>query len=333
MSAHPKISVVMSAYNSEDYVGEAIDSILNQSFGDFEFVIINDGSTDRTPDILSEYQKTDHRIKVVNQENLGLTRSLNRGVKLAAGEYIARQDADDISEPNRLQKQLSFMEAHLNVAVVGCLSYVFNDDGIVRAGEAPKFRLSNAGIKRYLAKKNLFTHGSAMIRKSALAQTGLYREFFRHAQDYDLWLRLSEHSDLAILPEHLYRYRVTPEAASVARCRTQQCYAGVARKLHAERLATGRDSYDKLSSSHPDGLPVVDVPNRYDYHIFLTGEFLAGNNLKQARRQLRQAWKLGCRRPRLFYLFLKSLIGAGLLDIGRKLRKAALESLASRTDN
>jgi len=325
MSATPKISIVMSAYNSENYVCEAIDSILNQSFRDFEFVIINDGSTDGTQAILNEYQKSDDRVMIVDQENIGLTRSLNKGVELAGGEYIARQDADDISEPNRLQKQLHFMEANPDVAVVACLSCVFNDDGIICGSDAPKFELSGTGIKRYLRKKNLFTHGSAMIRKSCLVKTGFYREFFRYAQDYDLWLRLSEHFDLAILPEQLYRYRVTPDSASVARCRTQQRYATIAAQLHAERLAKGKDSYDKLSSCRPDGLPILDVPNKYNYHIFLAGEFLDGNKLRQARSELQKAWKLGCRSRRLLFLFLKSLMGHCLLDACRNLKKAALQ--------
>lgn len=316
----PVISVVMSVYNGEKYLRESVNSILNQTYENFEFIIINDGSNDASLDILGEYQSRDNRLLIVNQENIGLTRSLNRAIKLTVSQYIARQDADDTCAASRLEKQLRYMESHPEVAVVGCLADVFDTNGVIHRSTDPKFKLSPSGIKRYLAKKNLFMHGSAMMRKSCLAKVGFYREFFRHSQDYDLWLRLSKHSDLAILPEHLYQYRVTAEAVSVSRCHTQKQYAELARKLHAERLATGKDSYDKLVSSYPDGLPVREVLNKYDYHIFLAGEFVSGNKLSQARNELRKAWKLGCRRPQIFYLFFKSLLGAGLLDMGRKLR-------------
>jgi glycosyltransferase involved in cell wall biosynthesis len=310
----------MSVYNGEKYLRESVDSILNQTYENFEFIIINDGSNDASLDILGGYQSRDNRLLIVNQENIGLTSSLNRAIKLTVSQYIARHDADDICAASRLEKQLRYMENHPEVAVVGCLADVFDANEVVHKSTDPKFKLSPSGIKRYLAKKNLFMHGSAMMRKSCLAKAGFYREFFRHSQDYDLWLRLSKHFDLAILPEHLYQYRVTAEAVSASRCQAQKQYAELARKLHAERLATGKDSYDKLVSFYPDGLPVREVPNKYDYHIFLAGEFVSGNKLSQARKELRKAWKLGCRRPQIFYLFFKSLLGAGLLDMGRKVR-------------
>ena len=316
----PVISVVMSVYNGEKYLRESVDSILNQTYENFEFIIINDGSNDTSLDILGEYQSRDNRLLIVNQENIGLTRSLNRAIKLSASQYIARQDADDTCAASRLEKQLSYMESRPEVSVVGCLADVFDTNGVIHKSTDPKFKLSPSGIKRYLAKKNLFMHGSAMMRKSCLAKVGFYREFFRHSQDYDLWLRLSRHFDLAILPEHLYQYRITTDAVSISRCHTQREYAELARKLHAEWLATGKDSYDKLVSSYPDGLPVCQTPNKYDYHIFLAGELVSGNKLGQARKELRKAWKLGCRRPQIFYLFFKSLLGAGVLDIGRKVR-------------
>jgi glycosyltransferase involved in cell wall biosynthesis len=249
----PIISVVMSVYNGQKHLRESIDSILNQTCKNFEFIAINDGSKDNSLDILLEFQTTDNRILIVNQNNIGLTRSLNRGLRLAVSEYIARQDADDISIPARLEKQLNYMENHPQVAVLGCLGDFFNSDGVIRMGRDYKY--SQAGIKRHLANKNLFMHGSAIMRKSHLKKVGFYREFFRHSQDYDLWLRLSQYFDIDILPEHLYQYRVTPEAVSVSRWSIQKKYADIAKKLHAERLATGRDSYDIFVQSYPDGLP------------------------------------------------------------------------------
>jgi hypothetical protein len=169
-------------------------------------------------------------------------------------------------------------------------------------------------------------HGSAMMRKSCLAKVGFYREFFRHSQDYDLWLRLSQYFDIDILPEHLYQYRVTPQAISVSQWPTQKQYADVAKKLHAERLATGRDSYDMFVQSHPDGLPVCDgAVGEYEYHLFLAREFVGGNKLKDARRELRKLWQLGCRRPEMLYLLFKSLLGAKVLNVCRKMRTLIFE--------
>jgi len=320
----PVISVVMSVYNGQKYLRESIDSILNQTYKNFEFIIINDGSKDNSLDILLEYQTGDNRLLIVDQNNIGLTRSLNRGVKLAASEYIARQDADDISLPARLEKQLNYMENHPEVAVIGCLGDVFNVNGVLRISRDPKY--SQEGIKRHLASKNLFMHGSAMMRKSCLAKVGFYREFFRHSQDYDLWLRLSQYFDIDILSEHLYQYRVTPQAISVSQWPIQKQYADIARKLHAERLATGRDSYDMFVQSYPDGLPVCDdAAGEYEYHLFLAREFIGGNKLKDARRELRKLWQLGCRRPEMFYLLSKTLLGTRLLNICRQLRTLIFE--------
>ncbi|MDD5063412.1 MAG: glycosyltransferase [Phycisphaerae bacterium] len=320
----PAISVVMSVYNGQKYLRESVDSILNQTCKSFEFIIINDGSEDNSLDILLDYQTKDNRLLIVNQNNIGLTRSLNRGIRVAASEYIARQDADDISLPTRFEKQLNYMENHPEVAVIGCLGDVFSVNGILRTTKDTKY--SRDGIKRHLASKNLFMHGSAMMRKSCLAKVGFYREFFRHSQDYDLWLRLSQYSDIDILPEHLYQYRVTPEAISVSRWSIQKQYADIARKLHAEQLAVGRDSYDMFVRSYPDGLPVCeDKAGKCEYHLFLARELVGGNKLKDARRQLRQLWQLGCRRPEMLFLLLKSLLGETLLNLLRRLRALIFE--------
>ena len=320
----PLISVVMSVYNGEKYLRESIDSILDQTYKNFEFIIINDGSTDSTKEIILSYDNP--KICLIdNEENMGLTRSLNRAIELSRCEYIVRQDADDISLAERLEKQLGYMKGHPQVAVVGCFGSVFNANGIV--GTAGNFRLSTKGIKRYLAKKNLLVHGSVMMRKSHLAKVGYYREFFHHSQDYDLWLRLSEHFDLAILPKPLYQYRITADAISVSRFLVQKRYADIARQLHTERLATGRDSYDTFVRSYPEGLPVRDeAAGKYEYHLFLAREFVGGNKLKDARRELRKLWQLGCRRPEMLYLLLKTLLGVRLLNMLRELKNFRFQS-------
>jgi len=320
----PVISVVMSVYNGKKYLRESIESILEQTCKKFEFIIVNDGSVDSSRDIILSYD--DPRVCLVDNEgNIGLTRSLNKAIGLSRCEYIARQDADDISIAERLEKQLGYMKGHPRVAVVGCFGNVFNADGIV--GAAGDLGLSGKIMKRYLAKKNLLMHGSVMMRKSNLAKVGYYREFFRHSQDYDLWLRLSEHFDLAILPEFLYQYRITADAISVSRSLVQKEYADIARQLHAERLATGRDSYDTFVRSYPAGLPVRDeAVGKYEYYLYLARVSVNSNKLKRARKELWQAWRMGCRRPAMFYLLLKTLLGVRLLNVLRGLKNFRFQS-------
>jgi glycosyltransferase involved in cell wall biosynthesis len=317
----PAISVVMSVYNGQKYLRESIESILEQTCRNFEFIIINDGSVDSSREIVLSYD--DHRIRLIdNKENIGLTRSLNKAIGLSRCEYIARQDADDISLASRLEKQLTFMEDHPQVAVVGCFGRLFNADGIV--GVAGNLKLSGERIKRCLVKKNPLMHGSVMMRKSLLAKVGYYREFFRYSQDYDLWLRLSEHFEFAILPEFLYQYRITADAISISRFMVQKEYADIARQLHTERLTEGTDSYDVFVRSYPEGLPVRnEVVGKYEYCLYLARVSVNSNRLRQARKELWQAWKLGCRKPYMLYLFLKTLAGVRLLNILRVLKNFA----------
>ncbi|HAS7841575.1 TPA: glycosyltransferase family 2 protein, partial [Vibrio cholerae] len=124
----PKISVVMSVYNGEKYLGEAIDSILKQTFSDFEFIIINDGSTDKTLEIIKSYMKKDDRIVLVSRENKGLIVSLNEGLDLAKGQYIARMDADDISIKSRFEKQIEFLDSNPDIGVCGTWVEVFGEN-------------------------------------------------------------------------------------------------------------------------------------------------------------------------------------------------------------
>ena len=127
MSTNPLVSVLMSVYNGDRYLDEAIDSILSQTYENFEFIIINDGSTDHTKDILSSYSNQDNRIRVFHQKNHGLTFSLNRGLELSRGKYVARMDADDISSPRRLEEQINYLRANPEVGVLGTQMEIINE--------------------------------------------------------------------------------------------------------------------------------------------------------------------------------------------------------------
>ncbi len=187
-----KVTVLMSVYNGEKYLREAIDSILNQTFRDFEFLIINDGSTDRTIEILRSYH--DRRIKIINNErNMGLTKSLNKGLKMARGEYIARMDADDISLPNRLDKQLAVMEKNNNIGVVACwLKIIDDNNNEIRPWHADRESNSPEEIYYTLFFENCIAHSSVLFNKKIVLKIGGYDESFKKSQDYELWTRLSK---------------------------------------------------------------------------------------------------------------------------------------------
>lgn len=200
----PVISVVMSVYNGEKYLRESIESILGQTCRNFEFIIINDGSTDLTREIVLSYN--DPRICLIdNEENMGLTKSLNKGLKIARGEYIARMDADDVSMFDRFERQIDFLNRHRDYAVVGTFLKVINEDSkVVFTIEKPT---QDADIREFLNRDNCIGHGSAMIRKTCLQNVGFYDESIKKSQDYELWLRISQNYRLANIPQYLYMWR------------------------------------------------------------------------------------------------------------------------------
>lgn len=231
MQKGPKVSVVMSVYNGERYLIEAVQSILCQTFPDFEFIIINDGSTDRTPQILSEFD--DPRVKVVSQLNRGLTVSLNNGIRLARGEYIARMDADDVSEPQRLEQEVKLLDRHPDVALVACWYKVIDEYGEVLASR--KLPVDSKQLAMLLKDENPICHGSVLIRKKVLEDVGLYNESLRYAQDYELWLRMLHKSyKFGAVPEFLYRYRLSPD--SLAKFYAQRKFAALVKRGRGVRL-------------------------------------------------------------------------------------------------
>lgn len=199
MVAAPLISVVTSVYNGEKYLREAIDSILNQTFKDFEFLIINDGSTDSSRDIILSYD--DPRIRLVdNGKNIGLTRSLNKGLRLAKGEYITRMDTDDISTPDRLGKQVAYMDTHPEKALLGGQAIAINSEGdkITRWHHPIE-----PGLLRWsLLFGNQFIHSAIILRSALLRAHRLsYDKAFPYAEDYDLWQKISQFSSVANLAD------------------------------------------------------------------------------------------------------------------------------------
>jgi glycosyltransferase involved in cell wall biosynthesis len=209
----PKVSVLMSVYNGEAYLRQAIESILNQTFGDFEFIIVDDGSTDRSPEILAACAKQDDRIRrLQNDSNLGLIASLKKGIGFAQGEYLARQDADDISLPRRFESQVAFLDQHPDVGVLGTWMMNVEENGRRRIWETP---LTDALIRWSLLFATSMVHASVMMRRSLLDEDDPYRPEMPHAEDYDLWVRLSEKTRFANLPACYYVRRRHEKRVSV----------------------------------------------------------------------------------------------------------------------
>ena len=232
----PKISVLMAVHNGEKFLLQALDSIYRQTCRDFEFVIVDDGSSDRTPEILLD-RKDSRTVIYRNAQRQGLTKSLNTGLKLCRGEYVARMDADDVSLPRRFEKQLEVLEKNPQCLVVGCWCARIDSEGKV----CGQWRLPTEpeDIKAELAARNRMAHGTAMVRRSALIQVGGYDERFEYAQDYDLWLRLSEIGELRNIGEYLYALRRWEGAITNAKKETQDQYAEYARQEAQQRGTPG----------------------------------------------------------------------------------------------
>ncbi len=206
------LSVVMPVYNGAPYLGRAIDSILCQTCGDYEFIIINDGSIDESAAIIQKYD--DSRIRYYEHPNRGLAATLNRGIEMATGKYLARQDQDDISFPQRFEKQIAFLEARPEYGMVGTWAEIWIRDKKTR--RAHKHPSDNLTLNFDLLFNNPFVHSSMMLRKSVLDEIGSYTDdkTRRLPEDYELWSRIARKFKVANVPEMLHVYREVPGSIS-----------------------------------------------------------------------------------------------------------------------
>ncbi|GAB6524505.1 glycosyltransferase family 2 protein [Bacillus cereus] len=224
-----KVTVLMPVYNGEKYLKESVDSILNQTFKDFELLIINDGSTDNSMEILRSYN--DSRIRIItNEQNLRLIKTLNKGIDLATGKYIARMDCDDIANPRRLEIQINYMEKHPDVAVCGT--------GVKVIGQKRKpWQISGSSdlIRNCLYVRSCIIHPSVMMRTEFLKQNNIYYDLnYLHAEDYELFQRLSEKHKVINLENPLLNYRWSETSISKVHASDQEIMAA---KISTEALA------------------------------------------------------------------------------------------------
>lgn len=219
----PRVSVIMPVYNGEKYLKKAIEGILSQTFKDFELIIINDGSNDKTLEIIKSY--ADSRIRLISQENKGIIYSLNRGIAESRGKYIARMDADDISLPERLEKQREFLENNPEYGIIGSTYFIMNQDGAI-TGVQPVL-LYDEDLKNEIIFQTVFGHGTVMMRKNIINWLGGYSDSKNslHVEDYELWIRIAQKTKIANLPDILYIWRVNPEGISRSKEATQRINA------------------------------------------------------------------------------------------------------------
>lgn len=250
----PAISVAMSVYNGEAHLAAAIESVLSQSFGDFEFLILDDGSADASRSIAEGYAARDPRIRLICRKNRGLVTSLNELFGAARAPLVARFDADDLCAPERFANQSAFLADHPGHGLVGCDTPYIDAAG-QPSGNPPITRPhDHEGLCANLEDGPLICHSAVMVRRELVLAAGGYRPAYTHAEDYDLWLRLAGLTKLANLPEPLLYYRITPGQVSTRHMVEQARNAAIAWLAHRERLAGRPDPTEGMAQ-----LPAIDA--------------------------------------------------------------------------
>jgi glycosyltransferase involved in cell wall biosynthesis len=240
MDSSPKISVLMPAYNAEKYIGEAIESILSQTLTDFEFIIIDDCSIDRTWKIIQDYTSKDRRIIALkNEKNLGIAGNRNKLVGLARGEYIVWQDADDISMNYRIEHQYDYMKNHKDVGICGGWLKFFNDKG---KSSLRKYKEKDEDLRKTIFRYSPVAQPAAILRKEAIKQAGLYDINYPPAEDLDMSFRIGMKYKFANLQEPVIKYRENDTSATFTRLKTIEL------KTISIRLKYANNEFYKMSA-------------------------------------------------------------------------------------
>ncbi len=248
----PAVSVAMSVYNGERFLAEAIGSVLAQTFTDFEFLILDDGSRDGTQAIIADYASRDARIRPILRENRGLVASLNQLLAEARAPLVARMDADDVCLPERFARQIAFLADHPDYGVVGSWSADIDEHGAPYHVDAPEHPDSHDAFLSAIDHGwPLLCHPAVMYRRELVRSVGGYHAAFRHCEDLDLWLRLAGVTKLCSISERLIRYRHYAEQVSTRHATEQQVGAAIARLAYEERKAGRPDPTENLIALPP----------------------------------------------------------------------------------
>ena len=295
----PTISVIMPVYNAARYLNEAVESVLAQTFADFELIVVNDGSTDGSERILHRLAAKDGRIKLISRPNTGYVAAIDEAIAASAGQYLARMDADDVCLPERFAKQVALLDARPNVGVVGTSYDLIDARG--RFLHTMRQPTSDDALQRAcLAGSTPICHPTAMIRRSTLDAVGGYDASAFPAEDLDLWLRLGEVSQLACLPEPLLRYRL--HAASISETRQAKQIEAVRHIRHAAFRRRGLPAELVPEKQWREGVDTagrIKQTLKYGWWAFNSGErrtaISYGVAAVRQGPKLRDAWTLlGC---------------------------------------
>ena len=283
---NPKVSIIMPVYNAGEFLKESMESILSQSFKDFEFIIINDCSTDDSLRIIKKYQENDKRIKLINnKENLGVKKSLNKALKVANGKYLARMDADDISLQDRFKIQFNYLENHPEIFLIGGSAIVISQKGD-KWGVFEKYD-NYKKIKNKLLKINCMVHPSIMFRNT---NELFYREKFIRSEDYDLYLRLlSSGKNITNLPNFLIKYRISDGTGSYKNQKPhQEFFFNKAKEFYWQRKKFGKDDYENLSPPIRKSREINF--NKMNLNVRILAEF-QDNQMKKTRKDIKNFFR------------------------------------------
>jgi glycosyltransferase involved in cell wall biosynthesis len=274
------ISVILTAYNAEQYLTEAVDSVLAQTHSDFELLLVNDGSTDRSGEIIDAYAARDTRVRPIHHANWGISASLNHAIEQARHEWLARMDADDIMLPSRLERQKAFIAENPDVDVVATLVHMIDAEGNVRWSTTSKL-VDRETFQHYVDTNKILHiyHPTVMMRKSIVQAVGGYRPEFPPAEDMDLWNRIAEAGGLILVqPEHLLKYRVHPGSVSIANARVQmETRNWVLRCTECRRSGVPEPSFEEFLESEGNQSPLRRLRNTH--HIWTEMHFKRSTTL------------------------------------------------------
>jgi glycosyltransferase involved in cell wall biosynthesis len=321
----PLVSVVLPVYDSETWLEESIASVLGQSLRDLELILIDDGSTDGSPRIIEGWARCDGRVRVERHStNLGLIPALNHGLEAAHGRFVARMDADDVCHPDRLAREVEFLEAHPEIFLVGTDTVLIDARG--REFDRTWRETAPDRLATLLPRRNEITHPTILFRRDPALR---YREKMLFTEDYDLYLRLLTRGErLANLPLPLLRYRRHAESISLHRAVHQQIFGEQARRFYHQRRRDGRDEYDAFD---PRAILAIDPAASTDEMVLRTEAIAAFalNALPETRAHLRRYFRHHgiARRPLLLGYYAAACLPAGLVPgikrLAKRLRRAA----------
>ncbi len=250
MSRKPELSVIMSAFNAEKFILRAVLSILVQSYSDFELIVVDDGSVDKTSEILNIIN--DKRLKIITQQNSGLTRSLNKALSVSEGRWVARHDADDFSLYNRFERQINFLKKNTDIKMLGSSCFIEPcPPGIIN--EIFEYPETHEHIVKQLPVINPFVHGSMIIDKKLLVDNYGYNEDYRYVQDYELWTRLIKQTCSHNLKQPLYVRSVHSDASQLGVKKDP-----IFNEIRNRFLAEHKDIYNSDDLVKENGIKSID---------------------------------------------------------------------------